>query len=284
MRNKYEDWFRMDYWSLDEAALLFIGMNPLDTASVEALDNLYFRVKYGFNRDRCEALSISFKKMHLELSRFKFEESAYQSRNANIIKVTALLDKVIEKDIQIHRPLLDYWHSLSAQHHQEPNTNAPYSSFKQLKSLRYDEIIITFLAGDAIELSARDITKTFTYQSLGLRDMRKKDEATLNKSGLFLAKFLSKTTPKPDEKDSKHKDKLKRLINSWFGLDRDPFNVVGTAPSSRYEPKFLIKSDFNRAADRVKNRTKHVSLENFEGTAAFSDENDEAGEFIRNNE
>lgn len=284
MKIDYQYWFSMDYWSFEEAALLFIGIDPRNTTLVETLSSSFFGVQYASNSDYREILSNKYNKMHLRLSHFNFGAAAYRLGTIDNILVTALFDKVIEKDIVIHRPLLDYWGANSVTHQQATKTTKLDASFKQLESLMYDEITITLLASDAVELSARNITKTFTYEALGLRDMRKKDGPTMNKAGLFLAACVSTKKPKPDPKLSKHKDELKKLINSWFGLKLEPFNIVGEPPSTRYTTKFTIKYDLNRAAKRIEYRTTHVSIDDVIETANFDDENDPAGNFLKGKE
>lgn len=177
------------------------------------------------------------------------------------------------------------------------NKISTFSAFHELENLIYDEIIITFINGDVIELSARTITNSCTYETLSLRDKRKRGKATLNKAGEALLNYSNGIHLKTGPVTGKTKELLKNLINKWFGLKSDPFEITGDN-NNNFELRFKVLSDRNRAADREKKSAgkKHISLDQqdndglaheasaqIQGTDApdFDDEDDAAGRFLK---
>ena len=167
-----------------------------------------------------------------------------------------------------------------------------FSNLQQQKSLSYEDITITFLSGDNIELKYGSVTKAFTLESLSLRNKTVKDRVKLNIAGDLLIRLSKGKRITAGDKIGKHKGKLKKLINEWFGLKGDPFDKIGDK-SNIYEPKFKIKIEKNRADIRAKNKAAglQTSLNQVESdglehqiysasTPDFEVENDEAGKFL----
>mgnify|MGYP006971718681 CR=1 FL=1 len=285
MKIDYKHWFKCETWTLEQAAYLCYDIDPNDVNTIDSLNSFVKRNQYvnPYKTVSTPIVLTSIKKTIQVLETINWEG------NNNRIPVNQLIDIIEEKELNESKKILEEWGAYikkygipSSQTPKESaNNNFPFS---ELNSLKYNEITITFLDGDTIELSAREIIRTFTYEMLGLRDMRKKGDIALNSAGHFLAEFLSTCPPKPDEKKSKHKDTLKKLINSWFCLSGDPFTVIGSSPTSKYEPRFTLKNESDRASKRAEKRAKHESFnQNIEGNY-FDDEEDAAGEFLKKNQ
>jgi len=288
MKINYNHWFKSDHWTFEEAAHLLSNIDPFDEVQITLINHY----KYKRLNPNTFKSAHTYKKFLQLLKGTDLSKHEHFNVPAGSISLIALFAIAKEKNIgRFPSRLVREWEKFSnnsttstpaaASAGPTKNPISPFKLFHDMKHLHYDEITISFLDNDLIELSARDETKSFTYQSLELRDMRKKGETTLNKAGSFLGDFFLGKTTKPDPKNSKNKDRLKGLINTWFGLKGDAFQVAGEPPSTRYEAKFTIKGELNRAGKRIEKRATHVSLEDTIETANFDVEDDAGGKFLK---
>jgi hypothetical protein len=279
----YMHWFKCETWTLEQAAYLCHGIDPNDENTTDSLNSFVERSQYidPFKTTPTPIILTSIKKTIQVLEAINWEG------NRNRIPVIQLIDIIEEKKLDESESILEEWNA-HINKHGDPSSQVPEENsnnsppFITLNSLGYDEITVTFLEGDAIELLARKIKKAFSYEALGLRDKRKGGEVTLNAAGRMLVEFRSPTPPKVNDKNGKHKAELKKVINSWFGLSGDPFRVIGISPSTRYETKFSVKEDTRRSSNRIKSNSMHQSLDGIE-TQNFDVEDDPAGEFLNEN-
>ncbi len=142
----------------------------------------------------------------------------------------------------------------------KPSNNDNFSAFHSLEGLLYEDITITFLEGDAIELKAKTVVRSFTYEVLSLRERRKKGLFAINDAGKFLISYLDSSTQHKSEVPSNvtNKGKLKKLINKWFGLKGDPFDKIGDK-FNIYKAKFKIKNESNRGNIRAEKKAKRIT-------------------------
>ena len=86
------------------------------------------------------------------------------------------------------------------------DSDNPFSVFREMKKLSWDEVEIKLVAGDLIEVSARNKSKRFTYGAFDLVD-RRTGKGGLNRSGYILLEIATKRRTI----DLKYKKNLSRL-------------------------------------------------------------------------
>jgi hypothetical protein len=134
----------------------------------------------------------------------------------------------------------------------------PVKRFPPLEGLRWQDVTMTFLSGDSVEISAQGTRATFMFSDMDFVDGRRKDRPDMNwvllqemaaQGGeLDWSKTISaKLRNNASAKISKIRDRLKAVL----GIDDDPFEPYRRAKG--YKPKFKLVS---RACSE--DRTSHA--------------------------
>ena len=95
-------------------------------------------------------------------------------------------------------------------HSDETGINDKFSVFHNMDRLSYDEVTLTFIAGDMIEIEARKEKCKAGYEFLSLKNMT---TGELNKAGLMLLSLAKNEKVPVTNKNIKHKQDLKKVIN-----------------------------------------------------------------------
>jgi hypothetical protein len=161
-----------------------------------------------------------------------------------------------------------------------------FSAFGQLINLKPNEVTLEFVAGDSggliLQVSARTVKKRFALSDFDLLDSRTGDMN--QQAGLLLGFSKNKRLKNPNNSTCQKMSRLRKLLKKHLGLTDDPFASYN--PSIGYEPHFIVIDNRQAADIRARNEAEKKTSsfqDDLENTSIFDDENDEAGEFLRNN-
>ena len=129
-----------------------------------------------------------------------------------------------------------------------------FSVFHAMEGLRYDEITLSFIAGDMIEIEIRGKKIKIGYESLSLKNMT---TGKLNGSGQMLLELAQNKHVKTSSKNIKSKQSLKKVINTALNMKGEPFPVIAE-PYKYYYKLLNIEDQRNRADERAKEKAERT--------------------------
>lgn len=143
---------------------------------------------------------------------------------------------------------------------------AGYDVFRKMPDLTPEEVSITFLANDLLEISARDETRRIPSGSFGLIDRRR---GGLNSAGTILSGMAIGASLKAkvgDKENKKIVSDLRRLLKRQLGLNKDPFYRY--CEGEGYRARFKLADKRNAADERAKQDARRRT-EQFNGEDAY---------------
>jgi len=139
------------------------------------------------------------------------------------------------------------------------DTDNPFSVFREMKNLRWDEIEIELVAGDIIMIRARNMSKQVTYGAFGLIDLRT-GKGNLNRSGVIFLNIATKQRA-TDPQYKKNLSRLRTKLEKALGIEGNPFAT--TQDPNRHRPIFTLIDGRNKADQRARERAERYQ-ESFE--------------------
>lgn len=132
----------------------------------------------------------------------------------------------------------------------------PVKRFPLLDGLRWQEVTITFISNDSVEVRARDKREVFMFSELGCTDRRKGDRPDKIWETLHaLAKLLSKpgiTSPNLTASAKGRIKTLRKRLCKVMSIDDDPFESYRR--NRMYKPKFsLIDAAYTQDEHQAEN-------------------------------
>ena len=132
------------------------------------------------------------------------------------------------------------------------------SAFRKMSNLTADELTLTFVAGDMLQVSARDTTQRVPLAVLNLIDRRR---GSLKKQGAILLgmaggqskKFLNNTAT------SQAISRLRAVFKTHLYVKADPFHPY--RKGAGWEPRFKVSDNRNAADERAKREAIHAPYE-----------------------
>jgi hypothetical protein len=126
----------------------------------------------------------------------------------------------------------------------------PFVEYQEMEKLGWHEVSMSLLAGDHIEISAREKTKRVSYAHMGLVDKRI-DKGILNRQGATLLGIAFKEKSK-DSQYKKHLSRLRGQLKVLFGIEKNPFHP-SSFPNLHF-PIFELNDYRDKADQRAKER------------------------------
>ena len=126
----------------------------------------------------------------------------------------------------------------------------PFVEYQEMEKLGWHEVSMSLLAGDHIEISAREKTKRVSYAHMGLVDKRI-DKGILNRQGATLLGIAFKERSK-DSQYKKHLSRLRGQLKVLFGIEKNPFHP-SSFPNLHF-PVFELNDYRDKADQRAKKR------------------------------
>ena len=158
----------------------------------------------------------------------------------------------------------------------------PFSVFREMKNLSWDEVEIKLVAVDLIEVSARNKSKRLTYGELGLID-RRTGKGNTNTSRKILLDMAAKQRT-TDLQYQKNLSRLRIKLQKALGIEGNPFST--TQDSKRHRPIFTLIDARNKAEQRAKERVERSqesyddrSLSHQRGGTLSDDSSGRVGEY-----
>ena len=135
----------------------------------------------------------------------------------------------------------------------------PFVEYQKMENLSWDEVSISLVAGDLIQVSARGRTRHVSYERMGLVDKRI-DKGILSRQGHTLLGIAQKKKSN-DGQYQKHLSRLRGQLRSLFGIDKNPFRPSDF--SNLHFPVFELNDFRDKSDQRAKKRAilKTVSYE-----------------------
>ena len=178
--------------------------------------------------------------------------------------------------------------------------NVPLGSleeFREMTGLGWLEVTITLVAGDLIEVAARDVIKRVTYGEFGLIDKRI-GKGVLSEPGKRLLDIATNKLAKhPQHK--KHFSRLRVILKAALGIKGNPIPAISISGPTKYSPQFNLVDARKRADKRARKRATHTEfkddidysagaalsdeLTEIEEERPFDEENDGTAKWIKNN-
>lgn len=243
----YKHWFNLDYWTFEEAACLFHGIDPNDTNELHRASTALYTTPSA--NDYASRSYDPYKIYKNTLKIFKqndwdsLDSSAItkgMTRKENYFKLAQ------GKKIKLPQDLND----ACAKHISKTtknNNHKKLSIFQSMKNLSYNEVTLTFIAGEMIEITARNTKANIGYESLSLKNMT---TGKLNKSGEMLLNLAQNKNVKASA-NTQHKRSLKKAINLALNVDGEPFPTKADSPEY-YGTQLNIEDKRDRADERAK--------------------------------
>ena len=135
------------------------------------------------------------------------------------------------------------------------NTSDPLGVFRQMENLSWQEVSISLVAGDLIEVSVRGQVKRVSYFDLGLVDKRI-GKGVLTLQGIILLNMAT-LTRSSDKGYKKNLSRLRKTLQTRFGIDQNPF-YPGNYPD-RHFPVFELNDSRDKADERARDRAMRRS-------------------------
>ncbi len=155
-----------------------------------------------------------------------------------------------------------------------PEVGDPLAKFQNMEDLQANEISLSFLFNNLMEISARGVKRKVPCASLGLLN---KHTGNLNKQGVILLGFAQGKTPSKTE--SKTVSRVRDIFKTLLGVKADPFQTD-------WMPHFIITDNSDAPDKRAAKDAKLVAynddaLSHVDTEYTFNqDEDDPASEWL----
>jgi hypothetical protein len=128
----------------------------------------------------------------------------------------------------------------------------PFSVFREMNNLSWDEIEMELVAGDIIMIRARNMSKQVTYGAFDLIDLRT-GKGNLNRSAAILLDMATKTKTS-NQSYKKNLSNLRIKLEQALGVQGNPFAT--TQDPNRHRPIFALIDGRNKADQRARERAE----------------------------
>ena len=135
----------------------------------------------------------------------------------------------------------------------------PFVEYQKMENLSWDEVSISLVAGDLIEVSARGKTRRVSYERMGLVDKRINKGNPSRQGHTLLGIALQEKSN--DSQYTKHLSRLRVQLRNLFGIDKNPFRP-SRSPNLHF-PVFELNDYRDKLDQRAKKRaiSKTISYE-----------------------
>ncbi len=190
------------------------------------------------------------------------------------------LESVVQADSQMEGVSSE---GMLSKHGEQPGSqthpmgNSHCAEFREMRNLSADEVSLTLLAGDMLEISARDCTKLVPSGALDL--VKRRSHGGENKQGAILVCLARGKRVPRGEVTPKDVSRLRGIFKTHLDVS-DPFYPYQT--NAGWVPRFSIKDNRSAADERAKRETRHIPIDNIpKDEYPFAAENDPAAEFLK---